>query len=96
MLKVAEAVDALLEGRELVHGGAVALFHLSVVLEEGHVVDGRFNAQNEAELVVHLAGRGAHVVADAGAFDPSVEVVAQFVPLPTRQHPSDLVMVAVV
>lgn len=50
-----------------------------MVLEKGRVVDGCLDAKNKAELVIHLDGHRSHVMLDAGSFDTSTEVVAQFI-----------------
>src|SRR6266446_6777532 len=42
--QVDEAVDGLFQGCEFAGGVAVAMFHLAVVLEEGNVVAGGFEA----------------------------------------------------
>jgi hypothetical protein len=70
------AVDGLAQGRELEHAGAVAVFHRTVVFEEGHVVGRAFDAQDEPELVVQLDGGRAHVMPDARALDTRLEPVA--------------------
>lgn len=54
LAKRVEAVDRLLQRGELVGPGAVALFYLPVVFEEGNVVDGGLDSEDQAELVVHL------------------------------------------
>lgn len=45
-------------------------------VEGGHVVGDGLDAQNRAELVVHLQGHAAHFVADAGSLDAGAEIVA--------------------
>lgn len=72
----AEAVDGLLDGREHHLAGAVAVFHAAVVTEEGDVVGDGLDTEHATELVVHLERGAAHLMADAGALDPGVEVVA--------------------
>jgi hypothetical protein len=54
------------------------LFHRSVVLEEGNVVGGGFDAQNTPRFVVHLDAGGSHVMADPCSLNASIEVVAEF------------------
>jgi hypothetical protein len=49
--KVDQAVDRLLDRGQRPGGRPLPMFHLAVVLEEGHVVDDGFNAQDDAELV---------------------------------------------
>ena len=61
--EVTEAVEALLDGREFGLIGAVALFHLPVVLEGGDVVRNGLDTQNLTELVVHLDGKATHLMA---------------------------------
>ena len=57
-------------------GGPCAVFHLAVVLEEGHVVGRGLDAQHAAELVVHLDRALAEAVLDAGPFDAGGELRA--------------------
>ena len=42
------------------------MFHLSVVLEKRYIVGGGFDAQHDAELVVHLDATRAEAMFDAG------------------------------
>src|ERR1700686_4876268 len=67
--KVDQAVDRLLDRSQCPGGRPMPMFHLAVVLEEGHVVDGGFKAQDDAELVIHLDRTLAEAMLDAGAFD---------------------------
>jgi hypothetical protein len=46
------------------------MLHLTIMLEEGNIVDRGLNAQDEMELIVHLIETGPHLVLDASA-DPS-------------------------
>ena len=79
LLEIAEAVDALLQGRELVRRGAVALFHLPVVLEKRDVVGRGFDPEYQTELVVHLDRHGAHLVLQARAQPAFGQAIAQFI-----------------
>src|SRR3954471_679518 len=74
--QVDEAVDGFLDWGEAARRRALAMFHLAVVLEEGHVVGGGFDAQDDAELVVHLDDALAEAMLDAGAFDAGGELIA--------------------
>src|SRR5271157_5994357 len=57
---------------------AVAMFHLPVVLEKGHVVGGGLDTKYLAELVIHLDGGIAEAMLDACAFDPGRELRTEF------------------
>ena len=48
----------------------VLVFHLSVVLEKTHIIDGRLNPQYAGEFVIHLDARRPHVMLDAAPLDP--------------------------
>ena len=76
-----QAVNRLLHGGELGLSGVIPVFHHPVVAKEGDVVDRRLDAQDQALLVVELDGHWPHVVLETGALDPSVEVVAEFIPV---------------
>ena len=67
-------------------GGPLPVFHLPVVLEEGHVVGCRLDAKDLAELVVHLDRGIAEAMLDAGPLDPGRELRTKFL----RQLRGDL------
>ena len=69
LAQVDQAVDRLLQRRQLARGRRALVFHLAVVLEKAHVVDGGLHAQHARELVVDLHAGRAHVVLDAAALD---------------------------
>ena len=46
------------------------------MLEEGHIVDGGLDTQNDAELVVHLDGNRSHLMLDAAAQQADIEAIA--------------------
>jgi hypothetical protein len=48
------------------------------LLEEGHVVDRLFNAQNQAEFVVQLDRYRSHLMLDTAAQPTFVKPVTQF------------------
>src|SRR5262249_40670572 len=77
LLEGVEAVDALLQRRQLVRGGAIAVGYRAVGLEPTWVVGRRLDAQDDACLVVHLDGGGPDVVLEARPLDAGVEVVAE-------------------
>jgi hypothetical protein len=54
----------------------VALFYRAVGLEEGNVVDGDFDSEDQSKLVVHLERDRPHRMFDPGPFDARVEAVA--------------------
>ena len=74
-----EAIDGFLQRRELEALGAVAVFHPAVVFEEGDVVSGAFNAQNEPGFIVELERGGSHGVANACSLDTGLEIVAELI-----------------
>jgi len=65
-----------LTGARPLRGWSLPMFYLSVVLEGGHVVGRGLDAQDVAELVVHLDRGIAEAMLDAGAFDPGGELRA--------------------
>jgi len=73
-----QAEDAFTDGCHLETGGAVAVFHLPVVFEKGHIIGKGFDAQHAAELVVDFQAGGAHEVAQAMSFDAGGELGAKF------------------
>ena len=56
---------------------AVALFHVTVVFEEGDVVGGALDAGDTGELIVELDTGRSHVMADARVLDAGGEIVAE-------------------
>src|SRR5271155_4891415 len=74
--QIDQAVDRLLDGCELARWRAFAVFHLSVVLEKGHIVGGGFDTQDDAGLVVHFDRALAEAVLHAGTFDTGRELRA--------------------
>jgi hypothetical protein len=84
-----EAVDGFFHGGPTHRRRAVAVFYLSVVLEEGNVVGCGFDAQDQGEFVVHLDRHLTHVVLDASAFDACVKVVPNLVLIVTVQFASE-------
>ena len=89
LAQVDQAVDRLLDRREFPGRRAVAVFHLSVVLEERHVVGGGLDAQHDAVLVVHLDRALAEAVLDAGALDPGGELRADLLRQQRRDLPAE-------
>ena len=65
--------------RPLGNAGSIALFYLAVVREEGHLVDGGLDPQDEAKLVVHLQAHGSQGVLDPRSWDAEIEAVPPFV-----------------
>jgi hypothetical protein len=45
------------------------VFHLAVVFEETHVIDGRLDPQDTGKFVIHLDAGGAQGVFDAAALN---------------------------
>jgi len=65
------------------------MFHVAVVLEEGDVVGGGFDAQDAAEFVVHFDRSRAHVRADSGSLDAGIEIVAELSAEVAREAPTE-------
>lgn len=85
LAQVAEAVDRFAQWSALEHTLAVALFHVTVVLEEGDIVSGARDARDDAGLIIALEAGGSHVVTDAGALDAGGEVVADLALIVARE-----------
>lgn len=64
------------------------MFYLSVVLEEGQIVDRGLDPQNEAELIVELQRNRPHGVFDPCALDADIETIAHFALIPDAEPPS--------
>ena len=89
--QVGQAIDRLLQWRELKHASAIALFHRAVVFEKGHIVHRGLDSEDRAELVVHLDGSAIHVMLDAGALDAGREAAAQLLGKARIKAPSEKV-----
>src|SRR5271166_6847260 len=76
LAQIDQAVDRLLDRRQLAAAGTLAMFHLAMVLEEGDVVDRRLDAQNQMVLVVHLHLGFAEAMLDAGSLDAGLKARA--------------------
>lgn len=74
-----QTVDAFLQRRKLYLAGAVAMFHPAVVFKKGNVIDGCFDAQHKAVLIVHFNCHHPHVMLNACSLDTCVEVVAHLI-----------------
>jgi hypothetical protein len=83
-----QTVDAFLQWRKLHFAGAVAMFHPAVVFEEGNVVDGCFDTQHEAVLIVHFYCHRPHVMFNACSLYAGVEVIAHLILVITVQFSS--------
>jgi len=59
----------------------IAMLNLAIVLKEGDVVDGRFDAQDEAEFIVHFDGDGPHLMFDACAQPALVQAITDLSPV---------------
>ena len=56
--------------------GAISMFHLPVVFEKTDVIDGRLNAQNDPQFVIHLNRNRAHMMFNSSPFDSGMEIIA--------------------
>jgi hypothetical protein len=74
-----QTVDVFWQRRKLHLAGAVAMFHPAVVFEKGNVIDGCFDAQHKAVLIVHFNCHRPHVMFNACSLDTGVEVVAHLI-----------------
>jgi hypothetical protein len=70
-----ETVDGFLQRGVLHFPGAVPVFHLPVVFEKAHIVDGCLDAQNDPQFVIHLNRNGTHVMFNPSPFDSSMEII---------------------
>ena len=77
--KRGQAVDGLLHRRDFLLFRAVSVFYRPVVPEKGNVVCRRLYAKDEALLIVHLDGHGAHMMLDARPLDAGMEVIAELI-----------------
>jgi hypothetical protein len=73
-----EAVDGFLHRGILHFPSTIPVFHSSVVPEKTDIVDGRLNAQDDRQFVIHLDGDRPHGVLDSSPFDTSVKVIPYF------------------
>lgn len=71
-----EAIDGFLHRGLLHFPSTVPVFHPSVVLEKTDIVDGRLDAQDHRQFVIHLNGDGSHVVLDSSPFDTGMKVIS--------------------
>src|SRR3989304_5415683 len=51
------------------------MLHLAIMLEEGNIIDGCLNAQDETELIVHFDGERSHLMLDARAEPTLIEAI---------------------
>ena len=70
-----QTVDGLFHRRPLHRGGAIPMLHLAVLLEEGDIVDGGFDAQDQVEFIVQLDRNGSHLMFEATSQPALVEAV---------------------
>jgi hypothetical protein len=57
----------------------MALFHLAVVFEKGHIVGRTFRPRHDGELVIQFDTSWPHVVGEACALDAGAKIVAEFI-----------------
>src|SRR5512139_428979 len=72
-----QTVDGLLHGSPTCRRGPIAMLHLTIVLEEGDVVDGGLDAQDETELIVQLDRERSHLMFEARAQPTLIEAISQ-------------------
>jgi len=83
-----QAVEGFFQRCGLHFPGAVAMFHLSVVCKEGHIIGHRFHPKDDTELVIHLDGHLTHSMFDTGSFHPGVEGIAHFILVAAVEFPA--------
>jgi hypothetical protein len=74
-----QAIDGFLQRGHFHIPGSVAVFHPSVVFEEGNIIRYGFDTKHQAVLVVHFNGHLTHVMPEAGPFHPGMEIVPHVV-----------------
>jgi len=74
-----QAIDGFLQRCHFHVPGSVAVFHPSVVFEEGNIIRYGFDTKHQAVLVVHFNGHLTHVMPEAGPFRPGMEISAHLV-----------------
>ena len=73
--KNGETVNGFLQRGILHFPGAISMFHLPVVFEKTHIVDGRLDTQNDPQFVIHLNRHWPHVMLNPSPFDSSMEII---------------------
>jgi len=74
-----QTVNAFLQGRKLHFTCAIPMFHPAVVFKKGNVIDGCFDSQHKAVLVIHFYCHRPHVMLDACSLYAGVKVIAHLV-----------------
>ncbi len=74
-----QTVDGLLEWGILGGRGAIPMLDLTVLLEEGHIVDRGFNPQEDIELVIQFDGHRPHLVLQASAQPAFVKTITHLI-----------------
>lgn len=69
-------------------GCTVTPLYFTPVFEEGNIVDGRLDAQDQMEFVVHFDGDLTHAVFDACSLNAGVKIVAHLVAVITVEFPA--------
>ena len=83
-----EAVDGFLQRGVLHFPGAVPVFYLPVVFEKADIVDGRFDAQNHPQFVIHLNRNGTHVMLNPSPLDSGMEIITDLSLIGSIEFPS--------
>ena len=74
-----QTVDIFLQRRKLHLACTVAMFHPAVVFKKGNVVDGCFNTQHKAVLIIHFNCHRSHVMLNPCSLYAGVKVIAHFI-----------------
>ncbi len=73
--QIGEAIDVFSQGCEFELLAPIALFHPTVVFEEGDIVGGAFHPCHETEFIVELEASWSHMVADACTLNAGVKII---------------------
>ncbi len=73
--QIGEAIDVFSQGCEFELLAPIALFHPTVVFEEGDIVGGAFHPSHETEFIVELEACWSHMMADACTLNAGVKIV---------------------
>lgn len=55
--------------------GVITVMNVPILAEEGNIINGGFNSQDELELVIHLDRDRPHAVFDAATFQTHIEAI---------------------
>ena len=79
LLQWRQAIDTFSHLGPLDGGRPIAMMNLASLLEEGDISHSGFDAEDDAELVIHLNRNWSHPMANPCAFNPCLQVVTHFI-----------------